>query len=157
MNTTPQPAPEDPFDAFPLAPFLASLGDDFELGLRDYQRISLALRSDGPWTLDQLRHVLVSLVVRQEAQEDVFLRRFDRFFDTVAPPPALAGDKEHLLADLRQRQAEWPKVAGETPPASPGPERPSRKRLLLVAGACRPSSFWGSSSGRDPVRWIRHI
>ncbi len=45
--------PEDPFDLFPLTPFLASLGDDFRLGLGEYRRISVALRAGGPWDLPE--------------------------------------------------------------------------------------------------------
>ena len=73
-----------------------------------------------------MRQVLLSLVVREAAQEDAFLRRFDRFF-AEAPAPPVDLDTPRLVAELR-RQGE----AGQKPRKPP---RPSRARWLAIATA----------------------
>jgi hypothetical protein len=68
-------------DNFPLAPFLASLSAErIHVTLGDYDRISLALRTGGPWTLERLRGVLLALLVHSPDQEAIFLDKFDSFF-----------------------------------------------------------------------------
>ena len=48
---------------FPLTPFLTALATDgISVTLHDYDRISLALQAEGPWTVERLRHVLVALL-----------------------------------------------------------------------------------------------
>ena len=86
---------------FPLAPFLTALGaDGFHVTLHDYERLHLALRGSGPWTLKRLRDVLLSLLVRDEEQETIFLRRFDSFFDPGLDTPFSELDLESALDDL---------------------------------------------------------
>ncbi len=148
--------PEDPFDLFPLAPFLASLGDDFRLGLGDYRRISLALRAGGPWDLPQLRGVLLSLVVREADQEEAFLRRFDSFF-APAPAPARGVDARRLVAELR-RQAKTrpaPRKAGKEV------ERPSRSWRLPIAAAAAAIAagigIWLSRASPEPALSLQPV
>lgn len=117
--------PQDPFDAYPLAPFLASLGNDFKLGLRDYRRISLALRSGGPWDLEQLRHVLVSLIARDAAQEAIFQRRFDRFFDSTLTPT----DRPRTPLVQAVREAPAPPLSQDSQPQDPQQQASQRQNL----------------------------
>jgi hypothetical protein len=68
-------------DNFPLAPFLASLSaEQIHVTLGDYDRISLALRAGGPWSLERLRGVLLALLVHSPEQETIFLDKLDGFF-----------------------------------------------------------------------------
>ena len=66
---------------FPLAPFLAALTEArITTTLADYQRIQTVLMAGGPWTRQQLRDALQSLLVRNPDHEQTFQRLFDSFF-----------------------------------------------------------------------------
>lgn len=91
-------------EVYPLAPFLVSLAaDGICVTLRDYDRISLALRAGGPWTVKQLRGVLLALLVRDPEQEDAFLQRFDSFFKTDLATESGPSDDQlyRVLEDLQ--------------------------------------------------------
>ena len=90
-------------NAFSLAPFLASLeSDGIRPTLHDYERISLALWAEAPWTVTRLRGVLSALLVKDEDGEAIFTRRFDQFFSLL--PDAQANfsklNVDGALADL---------------------------------------------------------
>lgn len=90
-------------DAFPLTPFLASLSSDgIRVMLDDYDRIGVALRAEGPWTIGQVRDVLAALLVQSPDQEDAFLRRFGEFFDLALDTSAVdrAIDAEAVRREL---------------------------------------------------------
>ncbi len=90
-------------DAFPLTPFLASLSSDgIRVMLDDYDRIGVALRAEGPWTMGQVRDVLAALLVQSPDQEDAFLRRFGEFFDLSLDTSAVdrAIDVEEVRREL---------------------------------------------------------
>ncbi|MGH7492673.1 MAG: hypothetical protein ACREOO_09790 [bacterium] len=99
-------------NAFPLAPFLTSLtSDGIHTTLDDYTRISLALRADGRWTLPGLRDVLLALLVKDEAQERLFTKRFNAFFQIEGENQAEFEelDIQRALADLQALTREsWP-------------------------------------------------
>ncbi|MCP4351404.1 MAG: hypothetical protein GY795_38550, partial [Desulfobacterales bacterium] len=66
---------------FPLAPFLIELeSEGFRFTLHDYKRISIVLRSSGVWTINRLRSVLLSLLVRDRENKNLFLQKFNSFF-----------------------------------------------------------------------------
>ncbi len=108
-------------DAFPLAPFLASLAT---LGIRptldDYQRISRVLRSGGRWDLERLRWVLAALLVREPEREAAFHRRFEEFFSLNSDAEAAFAevDIERILEELRGLGQE-----PDTQPKRQGPHR----------------------------------
>ena len=77
-----------------VAPLLPGAPDD-------HRRIALALRAGGPWTITQLRGVLVSLLARNPDQAQEVRRRFDRFFDLSLKEPLTEVDVERALAELR--------------------------------------------------------
>ena len=63
---------------FPFQLFLATLAaDGIRPTVRDYERMSLALQTDGPWTIARFRDLLLSLLARDQKQEEIFLRRFN--------------------------------------------------------------------------------
>ncbi len=66
--------------SFPLHPFLLSVSDDLHLTVADYDRIRIALQTGGPWTREQLRDTLLSLLVKDPEYQDRFIRHFDAFF-----------------------------------------------------------------------------
>jgi uncharacterized protein with von Willebrand factor type A (vWA) domain len=92
-------------NAFPLALFLASLeSDGIRPTLHDYDRISIALRTSCPWTVTQLRGVLLALLVKDEEGEATFLHHFQDFFSP-APEAEVAFSNvnvEQVLSDLRE-------------------------------------------------------
>ncbi len=66
---------------FPLSPFLIKLRDDkIKVTVRDFERIRLALNTGGEWSVKRLRNVLLSLLVSNQEQEEVFVRRFNAYF-----------------------------------------------------------------------------
>ncbi len=109
---------------FPLNPFLATIAEDFRLTVRDYERIGTVLRTGGPWSIGRLRDTLLALLAKNEAQVDVFLRRFKEFFKTDLERSFPDLDVQRALADLEQL------AKGETirvkPPKS-APEPPLRR------------------------------
>ncbi|ETX03174.1 MAG: hypothetical protein ETSY1_01000 [Candidatus Entotheonella factor] len=118
---------------FPLAPFLAALDTDgIAVTLHDYDRISLALRAEGGWTVIRLRRVLMALLVCDDEQEAVFLRRFDAFFDAQLDADAVFPqlDVERALADLR-RLAQEPVADREV-------TRPPRRVVRALEAAVPP-------------------
>ena len=92
-------------NTFPLSPFLEALaGDGIRPTLHDYERISMALQAQVLWTLSQLRDVLLALLVRNEDQQDIFIRRFEEFFDSdiQIKKKFEKADIDKILADLQQ-------------------------------------------------------
>ncbi|MCP4106342.1 MAG: leucine-rich repeat domain-containing protein, partial [Desulfobacteraceae bacterium] len=90
---------------FPFTPFLVSLeSDGFCFTLHDYERISMVLRSGGDWSINRLRFVLVSLLVKDNDQKSLFLKRFDEFFDLSHEDEAGFAeiDLDKALDDLRK-------------------------------------------------------
>lgn len=68
---------------FFLKPFLDILtAAGIRVTIKDYERITLALRADGPWDLERLRGVLLALLVKSPEQEELFIQQFDSFFDS---------------------------------------------------------------------------
>ncbi len=65
---------------FPLNPFLELIKNDIPICVRDYERISIALQGTGPWSIERLKDVLLALLVKNQDQQNKFLRRFDAFF-----------------------------------------------------------------------------
>ena len=113
---------------FPLDPFLASLvANGIRPTVRDYERISLVLRTGGPWTITRLRDTLLSLLVKDEDQGEIFLRRFRDFFKLEpGGEDAFADiDIERVLADLEQLPQE--------PHLPRKPKRPERKWIRKPA------------------------
>ena len=45
--------------------------------MRDYEHMSLALQTDGPWNIARFRDLLLSLLARDQEQEEISLRRFN--------------------------------------------------------------------------------
>lgn len=81
---------------FFLKPFLDILAaDGIRVTISDYSRITLALRAEGPWDLERVRGVLLALLVKSPEQEELFLRRFESFFDS-----DLSISTEHIFADV---------------------------------------------------------
>ena len=69
-------------NTFPLLEFLTTLeSDDFRLTVRDYDRIAIALSTGSEWTILRLRSMLLSMLAKSEEQREIFLRRFNEFFD----------------------------------------------------------------------------
>ena len=105
--------------AFPLAPFLATLETDgIVLTARDYERLQLVLQTGGVWSLARLRDTLLALLARDAELQEVLLQRFDEFF---SPDPQLERafdgvDVTHGLADLRQL-IDQPPTPSVQPPA----------------------------------------
>ncbi len=63
---------------FPFQLFLATLAaDGIRPTVRDYERMNLALQTDGPWTIARFRDLLLSLLSRDQEQQAIFLRRFN--------------------------------------------------------------------------------
>jgi hypothetical protein len=117
-------------NSVPLAPFLASLATDgIRVTLHDYTRISLALHTDGPWTVARLQGVLLALLVQDAEQEAAFVRRFESFFSSHLEPFSQV-DLERALQDLRTL-AQGPMIDGGTGRANGRirqPEKPSVPR-----------------------------
>ncbi len=93
--------------SIPLAAFLLELSTDgFHLTVQDYQRIGLALQTDGSWTIIRLRSVLNALLAKDPEQSLCFLRRFDDFFDlTVQSKSGKQNiDVSAILAEVNQLQ-----------------------------------------------------
>ena len=66
---------------FPLHAFLTSLASDgVVLSVRDYDRLLRAFENGGTWTVPRLRNTLTALLARDEDQQRLIGRRFDRFF-----------------------------------------------------------------------------
>lgn len=129
-------------NVFPLAPFLASLAaDGIRLTLRDYERISLALHSAGEWSLPRLHDVLLALLAKDQAQQELFTRRFGEFFK-LAPESGIrlsAAELDQVLAELksldaatlRQTKLSVPQPSRPRPPESPH-QPPSRKKRTFL-------------------------
>ena len=127
-------------NAFPLTPFLAALAaEGIVVTLRDYDRISLALRAEGAWTAVRLRSVLMALLVRDAERGVVFLRCFDAFFDVYLDTEARFSqvDVDRALADLRQ-------LAQGPAPLDEELRRPPRRIVRALETPLQPHSkrFW---------------
>lgn len=122
-------------NALPLAPFLAALASDgIRLTLRDYERINLALHSAGDWTLPRLHDVLLALLAKDQAQQEILTRRFKEFFQL--PPKGerqlSAVELDRVIAELRSLSPAPPGAPKAKPsrfdhPREPVPEPSSRK------------------------------
>jgi hypothetical protein len=158
-------------NAFPLAPFLASLDSDrIRVTLADYHRITTALRAGGSWNLGRLRGVLVALLAQNPDEETLIRQRFDSFFDCDlnADSSFTAADLESALAELMEASAEpqkdkSPSEITEAPPRYEPPvdvwtprrkPRFSRRQkqfllalisALVLLGAC---AYWTYPSWR---------
>ena len=107
---------------FPLQPFLGSLAaDGIRLTLRDYERIHLALRTGGPWSVARLRNTLVALLARDVEQEDVIRQRFDEQFwpELEAEDSVAELNMAHVLAELKRMTT----PRAEEPQLAPVPQR----------------------------------
>ncbi|MGA9768601.1 MAG: hypothetical protein WBV94_06155 [Blastocatellia bacterium] len=114
---------------FPLTPFLLSLSaDGIRVKLDDYDRIILVLQTGGKWSISRLRGVLLALLVQSEREEELFLRRFNRFFsDELALESAAPLDIESVLRDIRKAfQQDGGSTAERT---DSGEKRPADKKL----------------------------
>lgn len=124
---------------FPFSPFFEILErDGFRVTIRDYRRVAAALRASGPLTEKRLKTVLMSLLVRDIDQKDLFERRFDAFFDRDLGTRIEEIDMERAISDLetisksdvvskRKRKARRKRVRlPEPPPAK------SRRPLLFL-------------------------
>lgn len=101
-------------NTLPLAPFLAALASDgIRLTLRDYERINLALHSAGDWTLPRLHDVLLALLAKDQAQQEILTRRFKEFFQL--PPKG----ERHLSAVELDRVIAELKSLSPAPPGAP--------------------------------------
>lgn len=102
-------------NAFPLAPFLTVLSaNGIRVTLHDYERIHLALRGDGSWTLARLRSVLLALLVHDKEQAATFAHCFESFFNPHLEAEAAFShvDVDRVLEDLRTL-IEYPTVNGK--------------------------------------------
>ncbi|MCP4699715.1 MAG: SUMF1/EgtB/PvdO family nonheme iron enzyme [Gammaproteobacteria bacterium] len=127
---------------FPLGSFLASLAaDGIVLNVRDYDRLLLALRAQGEWDLGRLKNVLAALLARNDEQQRIIIRKFDRFFLAESEEEKTLADFDirQVLADL---QAIAPRPKPVPPPlvprkktksASPEPRKPFAWRRLAAA------------------------
>lgn len=106
---------------FPFSPFFEILErDGFRVTVRDYRRVATALRASGPWTAKRLRTVLMSLLVRDADQKDLFIRRFGDFFESGPETRIPDIDLERAVSDLESLAKK---------DARPRPERPVRKPI----------------------------
>ena len=85
-----------------LQTFLVFLGDEFCLNVRDYERIAFALQAGGTWTIEQFRDMLLSLLVKDFEQQEVFLRQFNMFFKPVSEPVLSDNDVSLFLDKLKE-------------------------------------------------------
>lgn len=123
---------------YPLSPFLASLAaDGIHLTVRDYERIHLTLQTEGAWTLLQLRDMLMALLVKDEEQQEIFLRRFQAFFKL---EPGMEETFAHIdphraLADLKQLSQEPKSVSQqpETGQLADATPKPTRRHYFQLA------------------------
>lgn len=118
---------------FPLAPFLAALASDgIYVTLHDHHRIALALRAGGDWDLRRLRGVLLALLIHDGEQEELFIRRFNAFFDHHLQTEFSPAELAHAVNDL-QRLAREPVT--KAPSKTPGRRIPinASKRLFPLA------------------------
>lgn len=124
----------------PLEPFLLTLREHgFQVTVRDYERIALLLRTEGPWTIQRLRDALRALLARDEEQVERFDDCFRDFFDL-----DLVVDLETLLGEpedpITPPEPPPPPPLPPPPPPSPPPPPPPPPPwlpwvvLLVVAG-----------------------
>jgi hypothetical protein len=145
--------------SLPLTPFLTSLAvDGMQVTMQDYVRINLAIQATGPWTIARLRGVLLALLVRDEEQEAVFVRRFNSFFSPVLETKTAFAevDLARALEDLRTL-AETP--SGPRPPVSSRePVRPTQPHRHAAASCWQSWAagivvlLWGLTVGGDTLR-----
>lgn len=125
-------------DSFPLTPFFASLAaDGIRVRVSDYDRLSLVLRTGGPWSLSQLRGVLLALLVHDPTKQKPFIDRFDSFFDIDAEDVSIPIDNARVLAELAKFAESHPDaLAGDntqrpdddvTPPMPPSAQPEGKK------------------------------
>ncbi|MCP4627325.1 MAG: hypothetical protein GY850_28000, partial [bacterium] len=66
---------------FPLNKFLASLASDgIRLSVYDYDQLIVIFQTGGIRTVSRLRHVLTALLAKNEEQQEIISRRFDKDF-----------------------------------------------------------------------------
>nr|VFJ44498.1 MAG: Formylglycine-generating enzyme, required for sulfatase activity, contains SUMF1/FGE domain [Candidatus Kentron sp. DK] len=127
--------------AFPLTPFLDSLGGDIPVGIRDYRRIAALLRSGGPWSRERLRDSLAALLAKDPDARRKFLRRFDGFFSAESGPDLTDEAVHRVLAHIEAR------IQPEKPPKSSAHSLRPRRRKGIA-----PGSGVSSEPGTAP-RW----
>ncbi|VFN04868.1 MAG: hypothetical protein BECKG1743D_GA0114223_110121 [Candidatus Kentron sp. G] len=118
-------------DTFALHEFLRGLpAEGIPVRVPDYRRIARALQGEGKWTRRRLRTTLALLLAKDEAQETILLRRFDRSFH-FSPKTDDVGWNEHVGWNEREarnstREAEGRnstrEAKGETHPTQPPDE-----------------------------------
>lgn len=87
-----------PENHFPFSPFLASLASDgIRLTVHDYEQLTVILQTRCNWSVDRLKNVLTTLLAKNEDQQEIILRRFDRFF-----AKEIEADNRQLAIDIRQ-------------------------------------------------------
>ncbi len=91
----------------------------------------MVLRSGGDWSINRLRFVLVSLLVKDNDQKSLFLKRFDEFFDLSHEEEAGFADidLDKALDDLRKLAGGDIDESGTSRPA--GFRKPRRSEHLL--------------------------
>ncbi|MCP4105054.1 MAG: DUF1566 domain-containing protein [Desulfobacteraceae bacterium] len=88
----------NPENNFPFSPFLASLASDgIRLSVHDYDQLMVVLQTNGNWSVERLKHVLTALLAKNEDQQEIISRGFDKFF-----AQALETDNKQLDFDIRQ-------------------------------------------------------
>ncbi|MCP4346642.1 MAG: hypothetical protein GY795_14090 [Desulfobacterales bacterium] len=89
---------------FPLNAFLDSLAaDGFILSARDYNRLLLTFQTGEDWTISRLKNVLTALLAKNEDQQRIIQRRFDKFFqqETGCEKQIPDFDIQRVLNDLK--------------------------------------------------------
>ena len=137
--------------AFPLAPFLATLeADGIVLTARDYERLQLVLQTGGVWSLARLRDTLLALLARDSDMQEVLLQRFNEFFSPdLQLERAFDGvDVTRVLADLRQIIDQPPTLSAQPQPTEPhvSPVRRQQRRRAL--------RWWGWRIGVSTIALV---
>ncbi|MCP4699936.1 MAG: PEGA domain-containing protein [Gammaproteobacteria bacterium] len=121
---------------FPLQTFLASLAADGIIpGVRDYDRLLLAFRTGGVWTLPRLKNVLCSLLAKDEDQQHLLGRKFDLFFRGKTDREIPEFDIRRVLKDLNALESR-PAPQTEEPE-----EEPEEEPLVLYEPKSRTRFF----------------
>src|ERR1044071_7068312 len=122
-------------NTFPLTPLLVALSaDGIQVTIRDYDRISRALRAGGEWTIQRLHDTLLALLVQNAEQEAIFCQRFNTFFSQ-APDELLSHDEvRRVLENIRKLL--------DAAPSSPSEPSENTSATADRADASSPMSNW---------------